>query len=99
MASVPTTQPEETAQNFNPKEPFVGLYTMYFRPNGTNMIVSKNFRHSGNLRSARDRAEQNCNVLGNKLNFVQPLISDLQKEEDFKLGIIGVTTSLEEVKK
>jgi hypothetical protein len=66
-------------------EPLVGLFTMFFRKD-FNTIQSKNFRHSGDLHSARARAEEHCTIIDAKLNFVQPLISDLKKEEDFVLA-------------
>ncbi len=77
MASSQTTTPLH-----HQDEPFVGLYTMFYR-HLTNHLQSKNFRHSGDLKSARARAETYCNLVGAKLNFVQPLISDLSKEELF----------------
>lgn len=77
---------QDTTQRFGPAEPFVGLYTMVYRPLGVNYLTTKNFRHSGNLRSARERAEKHLNIIGGKLNFVQPLISDLSIEEAHHLG-------------
>jgi hypothetical protein len=69
------------------EEPFVGLYTMYFRnPAVGNSILTKNFRCSGSLREARERAETHCGIMGCKLNFVQPLIANLKIEEEFKLS-------------
>jgi hypothetical protein len=77
--------PPQTSKE-TPKEDFsAGIWTMYFRHH-TNHLVSKNFRHHGDLRSARERAEKHCNTIGAKLNFVQPFLSDLQKEEDYSLG-------------
>ena len=64
-------------------EPLVGLYTMFYRKD-TNHLQSKNFRFNGNLKEARARAEQHANIMGMRLNFVQPLISDLSREEHFK---------------
>lgn len=69
-------------------ETLVGLYTMFYRQH-TNHLVSKNFRHHGDLRSARARAEKHCDVIGAKLNFVQPLISDLEKEEKHFFGFLN----------
>ncbi len=63
---------------------FVGLYTMFYRKE-TNHLQTKNFRFNGNLQQARERADSHCKVIGGKLMFVQPLISDLSKEEDFIL--------------
>ncbi len=68
-------------------EPFVGLYTMFFRhPSLGNYLMSKNFRLNGSLKEARERAELYCNIIGGKLNYVQPLISNLQLEENYKLN-------------
>jgi hypothetical protein len=69
------------------EEPLVGLYTMYYRnPAVGNHIISKNFRFNGSLKAARERAEQHCGIIGAKLNFVQPLITNLKLEEEFKLS-------------
>jgi len=64
---------------------FVGLYTIFFRKE-TNSLQSKNFRHNGNLSSARERAEKHCTLIGAKHMFTQPLISDLNKEEEYFLS-------------
>ena len=66
-------------------EPLINLYTMFYRLN-TNHLVSKNFRYPGGLKAARERAETHCNIIGAKLNFVQPLISNLSVEEKHHLG-------------
>lgn len=88
--TIPTTETES----------FVGIYTMFFRQH-TNHMQSKNFRCAGNLKQARERAEEHCNIIGAKLNFVQPLISDLWKEEQFHLGATreGAGIESQEVKK
>ena len=68
------------------QEPLVGLYTMYYRQSQVgNHILTKNFRFNGSLKEARARAEEHCTVINAKLNFVQPLISNLKAEEDFLL--------------
>lgn len=74
-----------TPQQAQLNEPFISIYTMYYR-HQTNHLISKNFRLNGDLRAARDRAEQHCTTIGAKLNFVQPFISDLGKEEAFILN-------------
>ena len=68
------------------EEPLVGLFTMYYRQSQVgNHILTKNFRFNGSLKEARERAEQHCQIINAKLNFVQPLISNLKIEEDFLL--------------
>ena len=66
-------------------ENLVGLYTMFYR-GYTNHIISVNFRFHGNLTGARKRAQAYCNIMGFKLNFVQPMVVDLDREEKYKLG-------------
>lgn len=86
MANIPHPIVSAAAE-FNPKEPFVGLYTMYYRQNTVgNHILAKNFRFHGSLKDARERAEQHCSIIGARLNWVQPLVCDLAKEEDAALG-------------
>ncbi len=82
-----SAHPIATQAEFNPKEPFVGLYLMHYR-NGIsgNHILTKNFRFNGSLREARERAEKHCQTMGFKLMFVEPLICDLTKEEQLHLG-------------
>jgi hypothetical protein len=65
-------------------ELFCNVYTMFYREG--NHLVSKNFRCPGGLKAARERAETHCNIMEKKLNFVQPLVSDLGREESYKLG-------------
>ena len=65
---------------------FVGLYTMFFRGQ-TNSLQTKNFRFHGSLKEAHERAERHCKVFGTRLHWVQPLISDLDKEEQFHLSL------------
>ena len=68
-------------------ETLVGLYTMYYRhPTTGNALLTKNFRLNGNLKDARARAEVHCGIMGGKLNFVQPMITDLKREEEYTLG-------------
>jgi hypothetical protein len=88
MAPTPKDTPSKI--EFQPS-PFINLYTMFYRL-GTNHLQSKNFRHNGNLSSARERAEKHCNILGAKIMFVQPLISDLNKEEEYALGFSRPST-------
>lgn len=66
------------------EEPLVGLFTLFYRKE-TNHLQSKNFRFNGSLSQARERAETHCSIIGAKFMFVQPLISDLKKEEEFIL--------------
>lgn len=61
------------------------IYTLFFR-HSTNHLQNKNFRFQGNLKDARARAQIHCDIMGYKLNFVQPLISNLQVEEDHHYG-------------
>lgn len=67
------------------EDQLTNLYTMFYR-HLTNHLVSLNFRHPGGLDKARERAESHCNVMGYKLHFVQPLISNLSLEESYYLG-------------
>ena len=88
MANTTETKPviETTSESL------VGLYTMYYRaPQVSNTLISKNFRFNGNLHDAKERAEEYCSIMGLRLNFVQPLISDLKKEEEFKLRGYGTS--------
>ena len=75
----------EPIKPIEPTEPLINLYTMFYRQN-TNQLVSKNFRYPGGLKAARERAESHCNIIGAKLNFVQPLIANLSLEEKHYLG-------------
>jgi hypothetical protein len=68
-------------------EPLVGLYTLFFRYN-TNFLQNKNFRFNGTLRQATERARRHCEIMGYKFHFVQPLISDFDREEKYKLGVL-----------
>ena len=63
----------------------VNIYSMYYRQS-TSRLESKNFRYPGGLQAARKRAEDHCAIMGYKFMWVQPMISDLNKEEEFKLG-------------
>lgn len=73
--------------DFYANEPFVGLYTMYYRhPQIGNHLLVRNFRFNGNLKDARARAQQHCDILNLKLNFVEPMITDLKKAEEAYLG-------------
>lgn len=78
MATVPTKPIED-------KELFTDCYTMFYRHN-TNMLQSKNFRCSGGLRKARERAQIHCDIMSYRLHFVQPMVSNLGLEEDYLLG-------------
>jgi len=64
-------------------------YTMFFRDNRSNALVSKTFRCKGGLTAARLRAEKHCETMQYRLHWVQPLVSDLSKEEDYHLGREG----------
>ena len=85
----PIEQPSSEVQ-FNLSEPFVGLFTMYYRQSNVgNHILTKNFRFHGSLKDATARARKHCEVIGAKLNFVQPLITDLIKEEAYVVGPVA----------
>lgn len=71
-----------TQATFKESEPFVGLYTLYYRdPVRNNQVLTKNFRYNGDLHAARMRAEEHCTLMHFRFMFVNPLICDLHKEE------------------
>ena len=81
---------KDTAAEFVANQSFVGLYLMHYRhPNVGNHVLNKNFRFNGSLKEAKERAEKHCQTLGLRLMFVEPLISDLTKEEQLHLGGLG----------
>lgn len=70
------------------KDALVGLYTMFYRHN-SNHLQTKNFRFHGPLQAARARAEAHCKIMGYRINFVQPMISDLKTEEEHFRAVGG----------
>lgn len=73
---------ENTQADFKSSEPFVGLYTLWYRePARGNQIYSKAFRFNGPLMKARIRGERHCEIMRFKFMFVTPMITDLEKEE------------------
>lgn len=78
LASPTTIEPQETLTN---------CYVLWFRmPSGPNQLMSKNFRCPGGLKAAIERGTRHCEIMNYKIHFVQPLVSDLNREETFKLG-------------
>jgi hypothetical protein len=77
---------------------FTSIYTMFFRKD-SNHLQSKNFRLAGDLKHARERAEKHCEVIKAKFNFVQPFISNLDREEDYFLGKSSTTEQPKELVK
>ena len=74
-----------------PENPLVGLYVMFYRYE-VNQVRTKNFRFHGPLQGACERGRKHCEVMGYKYMFVQPLISDFETEEAYKLGVKIKTT-------
>ncbi len=56
------------------------LWTMFYR-HGNNPRCEKVFQGDPDMRVARDRAKKHCDAMGYNLNFIRPLISDLDLEE------------------
>lgn len=68
----------------NKSEAFSYLYIMFYR-HGMNANLTKGFYHSGDLMSARRRAEAHCKIMGYKFIFVRPMVCDLEVEEEYKI--------------
>jgi hypothetical protein len=72
------------------EEPLLsGLYTLYYRGgvNASNSMQTKNFRFHGKLADAIVRGQKHCDLMGMRFSFVQPFVSNLDKEEAYHLGI------------
>jgi hypothetical protein len=73
-------------------EILTGLYTMFYRdPGRGNHIQSKNFRFHGTLREAIQRSQKHCDNMGFKLMFTQPMVNNLDKDEEDKLGNLDMS--------
>ena len=55
-------------------------YIMYYRHNHA-PFAFKGFAHAGDLRSAINRANKHCAIMGYRLNFVAPMFEDLDAVE------------------
>jgi len=60
------------------------VYILFYR-HGMNPHCQKGFSHDGDIKSAVQRAQRHCEVMGYRYIFVRPFISDIDEEEKYKL--------------
>lgn len=85
--STTTTTPTESVNEMilkNTANNLSYLYIMFYR-HGMNANLTKGFYHTGDLLSARKRAEAHCKIMGYKFIFVRPMVCNLENEEEYKL--------------
>lgn len=91
-----STIPTGTMKEFEhiPGEPVPTAYTLFYR-HGVNPKCEKGFMHIGDIRSANQRAQVHCKIMGYTFIFVRPLIVDLESEEKQQLNLPGKAGKLE----
>lgn len=89
-----TQQPTAPAVQQDPT--FSNIYTLYYR-HGLNHPISLNFRFSGGLKDAIERAKQHCSKMGYRFQFVAPFIINLDKEEAKNTNMVEGTVKIPEI--